>query len=62
MGLRNKLLLGDKLESFIKAVLPKDLFDSNCGCEERKDWMNGETRQEALARLEAAARLEKYGS
>ena len=59
MGIRNKLLLGDKLEASIKAILPKELFPSKCNCKKRQDWLNGETRQQALARLEAKARKEE---
>jgi len=40
---KGKLLLGDKLEKIIESTLPKlsaYVKKKDCGCKERKDWLN----------------------
>lgn len=61
MGFRKKLKLGDTAEKLINLVVPKSWQPKNCNCGARKDWMNGESREEALKRLEDEARRKKYG-
>jgi len=61
MAIRKKLLIGDKVEKVIKAIVPPRFVPRNCKCTDRQDWLNGETREEALKRLEDKARAEKYG-
>ena len=44
------LKLGDKVEKIIETVTPKAILEavkrSDCGCQKRKDWLNGLTSDE----------------
>lgn len=54
------LKLGDQVEKLINAVVPQKIIDkvkkSGCGCQKRKDWLNGLTIPERLKQLEDEAR------
>lgn len=56
------LRLGDKVESIINATVPKKIVDAvkslGCGCQKRKDWLNGLTLPERLKQLEDQKREE----
>lgn len=62
MGLRKSLKLGDKVEKVINAVVPKKFIPKDCGCGARRDWLNGMSRQERLAQLQAEADAKKNGN